>query len=404
MKVRIKIRVRLSDGTYPFLDPIESANGKLKPFYAIVDGKPEHHPEGTYFLRYAKNGKRVWERVGNDSQLALTAKQKREKTLEAKAVGVEVVEAGPVTGKQTPLTEAIAEYLAEVKAAKAAKTFLAYSRTLTLFVQTIRKDHLETIDRKDVLAFIAAMRANGNGPRTIANRVAYLKSFFHHFGLKSPLLKTDKVRYTEKVVSAYSVPELQALFAAADQDEYDLFQFFLCTGCRDGEVQHATWADLDFHRNLYTVKERLDLGFRPKDKEEGSIPLPDEFVERMKARRARSSTRLIFPALRGASDAHFLRILKRLAYRAGLNCGQCYDKKGRCCANRASCARYGLHRFRKTFATMHHEAGVSARTIQRWLRHSSLDTTLRYLAGSDDQSEKTRGLVNSAFAGIGGAK
>jgi integrase len=81
------------------------------------------------------------------------------------------------------------------------------------------------------------MRANGNGPRTIANRVAYLKSFFHRFGVKSPLLKTDKVRYTEKVVSAYSVPELEALFGAADQDEYDLFQFFLCTGCRDGEVR-----------------------------------------------------------------------------------------------------------------------------------------------------------------------
>ena len=88
----MKVRVRLSDGTYPFLDPIESANGKLKPFYAIVDGKPEHHPEGNYFLRYAKNGKRVWERVGNDAQLALTAKQKREKTLEAKAAGIEVVE------------------------------------------------------------------------------------------------------------------------------------------------------------------------------------------------------------------------------------------------------------------------------------------------------------------------
>jgi hypothetical protein len=68
MKVRIKIRVRLSDGTYLFLDPIDSANGKLKPFYAIVDGKPEHHPEGNYFLRYAKNGKRV----GNDAQLAET--------------------------------------------------------------------------------------------------------------------------------------------------------------------------------------------------------------------------------------------------------------------------------------------------------------------------------------------
>jgi hypothetical protein len=53
LKVRIKIRVRLADGTYPFLDPVLSANGKLKSLHAFVGGKPEHLPEGCYFLRYA---------------------------------------------------------------------------------------------------------------------------------------------------------------------------------------------------------------------------------------------------------------------------------------------------------------------------------------------------------------
>ena len=52
----------------------------------------------------------------------------------------------------------------------------------------------------------------------------------------------------------------------------------------------------------------------------------------------------------------------------------------------------------KTFATMHHEAGVSARTIQRWLRHSNLETTLRYLAGADEDSEKTRAQLNNTFS------
>ena len=39
----------------------------------------------------------------------------------------------------------------------------------------------------------------------------------------------------------------------------------------------------------------------------------------------------------------------------------------------------GLHKFRKTFATMHHESGFSARTLQSWLGHSSLETTIAYL-------------------------
>jgi integrase/recombinase XerD len=397
--VRLKIRARLPDGSRPFLDPVFSGNGKLKPLYAVVAGTPEHHPEGSYFLRYAgPDGKRVWHPVGNDPQLALNAKQKREKSL-----AVELVDDDPAP-KRTILSEGIEEYLAEVKDAKAKKTLLAYTLTLNLFAAVVKRESLEEIDRKDVLAFIRAMREEKQSPRTIANRVSYLKTFFHHFGQKLPLLKTDKVKYTEKEVTAYSPEELKALFTAARQEENDLFQFFLWTGARDGEVQHATWPDFSFSRKTYTVKERLDLGFIPKDKEEGSIPLPDAFVELMRARQQRSNTRFIFPSTKGSKNVHYLRTLKRLAYRAGLNCGHCYSKAGRCCATSATCSQFGLHRFRKSFATLHHEAGVSARTIQRWLRHSSLDTTLRYLAGTDDQSEKTRSQVNSTHALIGGVK
>jgi hypothetical protein len=49
---------------------------------------------------------------------------------------------------------------------------------------------------------------------------------------------------------------------------------------------------------------------------------------------------------------------------------------------------------------MHHEAGVSARTIQHWLRHSDLETTLKYLAASDHKSEKTREQDPSQFFAV----
>jgi integrase/recombinase XerD len=323
------------------------------------------------------------------------------KGLDAQAAGVVLAEE---PGSHTPLKDAVDEYLDEVRDAKAIKTFLAYSLTLKLFVKAANRESLEAIDRKDVLTFIRSMREEKLSPRTIANRVSYLNTFFHRFGIKSPLLKTDKVKFTDKIVTPYSAETLKALFSQASPEEYELFQFFLCTGARDQEVQYAAWPDIDFHRKTFTVREKLDLGFTPKDKEEGSIPLPDDFVELMRLRRLTSKHRLIFPGPQGKKNVHFLRMLKRLALRAGLNCGQCYNAPEQCCAQTATCEHFGLHRFRKTFATFHHEAGVSARTIQRWLRHSSLDTTLRYLAGSDDQSEKTRGLVNSTFAAIGGTK
>jgi hypothetical protein len=60
--VRLKIRVKLSNGSRAYIDPV-FASDKIKPMYGLVNGKPQHHPEGVYHLRYLKGGNRVWESV-----------------------------------------------------------------------------------------------------------------------------------------------------------------------------------------------------------------------------------------------------------------------------------------------------------------------------------------------------
>jgi len=47
---------------------------------------------------------------------------------------------------------------------------------------------------------------------------------------------------------------------------------------------------------------------------------------------------------------------------------------------------------------MHHHNGISVRSIQKWLRHSSLETTLRYLAGEEDKGPEMREKINGTFA------
>jgi site-specific recombinase XerD len=74
-----------------------------------------------------------------------------------------------------------------------------------------------------------------------------------------------------------------------------------------------------------------------------------------------------------------LRALKRNAARAG----QDPD-------------RYWLHKFRATFATMHLAAGVDLRTVQAWLGHSNLESTIRYLKPA--RGEAMREKVNGTFA------
>lgn len=98
----------------------------MKPLYAAVGGKPGHHPDGTYYLRYTDDGKPVFRAIGNDPQLAMIEKLKTERALSARAVGV-MVEGIRTEGKRTPLTEAIEEYLLEIGAHKSKKTYDAYS-------------------------------------------------------------------------------------------------------------------------------------------------------------------------------------------------------------------------------------------------------------------------------------
>jgi hypothetical protein len=335
--VRLKIRVRLPDGSRPYLDPVFAANSKLKPSFALLNDKPTHCPDGVYHLRYLKGGTRVWEAVGSDAQFALGQQQKRQMMLGARAVGVAVVEDKPsspnrpklarneravgVTVVQdrpssqnlTELEAAVADYLAEVAAHKGKRTHLAYSLPLKLFLESCSKPSVEDISRKDILAFMSYIKAKGNGPRTVANRVGYLTGFLRSQDVSSPLLKSDRPRYTEKVVSAYSAREISSLVAAADQEAAEIIQFFLFTGAREQEVQYATWRDVDFDAKTFGVHEKRDLGFTPKDKEEGAIPIPDSLVELLRDRLRRNpGTRLIFANSEGNPQGHFLRILKRV--------------------------------------------------------------------------------------------
>lgn len=75
----------------------------------------------------------------------------------------------------------------------------------------------------------------------------------------------------------------------------------------------------------------------------------------------------------------FLNCLKAVTARAGL------DKE-----------TFWLHKFRATFATRCLWAGVDLRTVQQWLGHSDMESTMRYLKPS--RSKQVRDKVNEIFA------
>jgi integrase len=284
---------------------------------------------------------------------------------------------------------------------RAPKTVREAKRILELFGKRFPGKAIQAITREDLLDHMASLQDNGLGLRTISNHVTRIGALLRKHKIVDLLSREDKPQYDEPEVEAYDSEELAALFAAANTEERMLFEFFLGTGFREQEVMFCSWRNVDSNGKVIAVKSKPEWGFRPKDKQERSVPVPDSLIESLKRRKKGSATMLVFPGPDGKPNGHFLRMLQKLAYRAGLNCGECLTKSGKSCAKNSTCGEWGLHKFRKTFATMHSEAGVPAPTIQRWLGHSSLSTTLRYLAAADLRSERTRIQVNASFAALG---
>ena len=107
----------------------------------------------------------------------------------------------------------------------------------------------------------------------------------------------------------------------------------------------------------------------------------------------------MFPTSAGKPDKKFENKLKKIANRAGLNCGHCTSRFDNKCSEGPYCGKWFLHKFRHTFATTNLEAGVSIRRLQGWLGHSDLESTMIYLKFVQRKDIQDL-LDNSEMAGL----
>jgi len=256
------------------------------------------------------------------------------------------------------LQDAIESYLDEVRRFRSPKTIAACEHMLNLFGSRLPGRSVKDISREDLLDHMSVLNEKGLGDRTIYNHIMRIGTLLKSHGVVGLLSAADKPQYDEKDVEAYNSDQLASLFAAANSEERILFEFFLGTGFREQEVMYTTWKNVDFKGKVISVRSKPEIGFRIKDKEERSAPVPDSLIASLENRKIKSASMLVFPGTNGKPNGHFLRVLQKLALRAGLNCRECVTRRGQNCATHPVCGEWGLHKFRKTFATMHSDAGV----------------------------------------------
>jgi integrase len=325
------------------------------------------------------NGKpnQQWQRLEGDT-LDTAVKSAEEPQPVLDATGREGV-------NQTPIKTAVQNFLAETAKSKGPKTLKAYTLYLNQFLAANPKIRFVKDVTAEVLrGFRDLLTEQQFSVSTIHTRITVVLSFLKKCGVKTEFkLAEDLPTVDETPAIPYKSEELKKLFAAMNPEDTLSYKFFLGTACRDREVKFAAWGDIDFEKGLYHIRPKKDVGFTVKNHETRVVKMPVELVDLLKARKSNNPhPRWIFVNEDGGPGTHFLRKLKRIALKAGLNCGHCkttIQGVEVTCATDPVCEHIYLHRFRKTCATRWEQHGVPIRTIQYLLGHKSLETTQKYL-------------------------
>ncbi len=378
-EVNVTKRVQTEKGLR-YCPVVFSANGRVKPDYVLVNEREERHPEGAYYIEWREGANRKRQSVGKDAADATARRLRKEAELNAVNNGVAVVSDISKNG-HTPLLDAIKEFLEETKLTKKPRSFSAYNTALKYLQESCHKLYVHDIERRDLLKFIAFLRdSKRQAPRSVYNKFEIVMTFLKAQGIRGLVGKNDWPRFTEEEPEIYEKEDLDKFFAACDDEERTWFEFFLMTGMREQEAMHTYWSDVNINRAAVKVTHKPDHGWTPKAYKEREIPIPDKLVRQLKTWKAKSdkTCMLVFPTAGCKPKLDFLDCCKAIANRAEL------DSK-----------HFWLHKFRATFATWHLWAGVDLRTVQSWMGHTDIESTMRYL--KPNRGQAVRDKVNHTF-------
>jgi integrase/recombinase XerD len=388
-EVNLTKRIKTAQGLR-FCPVMLSANGRVKPDLVLVNGKQEHHPEGAYYIEWYEGARRRRLSVGRNAADAQARRLAKEAELNAISHGIAI--APQNSDGRVSLAAAIQDFLEEKSLQRKSKTHADYETALRYFQLSCPKQYLQDVTRRDLLSFTVYCRERlALSPRTVFNKFARIVAFLRAHKIKLHE-KGDAPRFVNEEPEVYEKEELETFFSACVADERLWFEFFLMTGMREQEVMHVCWKDINFTDSIARVSYKPELGWSPKAYKEREIPIPAKLTAALKKLHAKANgCALVFPTNGCRPKLDFLDCCKAIAKRAALNCGHCDGCKGQA----KWCEHWFLHKFRATFATWSLWAGVDLRTVQQWLGHSDMESTMRYLKPS--RSQQVRAKVNEIF-------
>lgn len=412
VKLLKKVKILNAGGTtWGWASALFDSRGRVRRDHVVVDGKDETHTEGSYYVEWWEGGQRHREAVGPNAFAAADVAKAKQAELDAVRNGIiPIAPVAEVEPDRTTLRQALDAYKEYVQYHRSLRTFRTYRPILDSFKEFCRKTYVDEIDRQDLLDFATHLKKEGQQGKSIYNKLVVLSQVMKQNGRSRLLQASDWPSFVETVRPIYEDVELTNLFKACTPSEDVRFKFYLMSGFRDAEGRFVTWRDVDFKHMAVRVTAKPHWGFHPKNWEEREVPVPEKLIEMLQKFRPTNAKQddPIFPSATGRPDGAMLEKLKTVAYRAKLNCGHCVTthklEDGTVKVNRCSegeyCGRWFLHKFRHTYATRHLQDGIDIRTLQTWMGHRDIASTMVYLKGvrnRDIQARINKGSL-AAFA------
>lgn len=326
-------------------------------------------PEGRYYVEWYVGGTRRREGAGVTAAQALEAQRRRRHELEGRKLGVPGFETAGEATKKAPLHIAITTYLEQIDALKKPNTHRKYEAVLNRFGEFFRdRSSIDAISSEDLTRFVVALKRDHKlGANTVLHKAVIVAQFLKRHG-RSGI--TRELQLPERITSLpkeYREEDLGRFFEACYDSERALFSTFLLTGFREQEVMYLFWSDVNLQLRTVRVTAKPELGFYPKRWEERQVPAPAELIAELRKHTRRPNCQFVFPSPAGNREQHMLDRCKAVAKRAGLDP-----------------AKFDLKTFRSTYATRMLRHGFDVRTVQHWMGHKSLETTMRYLVPATD--------------------
>jgi integrase len=246
-----------------------------------VGRRPEAAKSGPYFIR-ARNGAGKYQWVKHDTeQAAAKAAKVAPVARQAQELGLTVDDlTNEANANRISIKAAVESYLQDRRFGRP-RSIAAYENAFDQLLANLPKGvrFIDQLATSRVLnSYVELLREQGYSNKTLSNRMGLIFSLLKANSVEKPskLIKLPKVQRTR--TKAYNSDELSKLFAAMTPEEYLRYLFFVRTGCREQEVQYATWKDVDLKGLRFTVsgEGKSDVAFLPKNHEERQVPLTTE--------------------------------------------------------------------------------------------------------------------------------